>query len=303
MPEGLSINGGTRRVLLEAAIAATAAPSVYNAQPWRLLLRPDRLEVHADRERMLYYADPAGRQLHISCGCAVFNAMTAVAAAGRSPAVRTLPSAERPQLLASVAPAPAAESDPVGALHPWVSERQTPRARLDVEQVDTDVTDRLRQAARAEGALLNAIDAETRGVVVDLHERAARTEPRFGGSALPVRPAGTADGSAPPGLFVLSTPGDDRASWLAAGRALQRILLELTARQLTGVPMMQIVECAATRAELAALLPEEAFPQMVLRAGRAARQAPVRRRRLVDVLVHSSDWDAGASHDEAATLG
>lgn len=301
MPEGFSMDGGTRRVLLEAAIAATAAPSVYNAQPWRLLLRPDRVEIHADRERMRYHLDPAGRQLHISCGCAVFNAMTAIAAAGRSPDVRTLPMAERPELLASIAPAPAAESDPVGALHPWVPDRWTPRAPFDTEQVNPAVTHELREAAQAEGAVLNVIDADTRAVVADLHERAVRSEPRLGRSDLPPRPVGTGDEPAAPGLFVLSTPADDRASWLRTGRALQRILLELTARQLTGVPLMQVVECADTRTELATLLSDEGYPQMVLRAGRAVRQAPVRRRRLVEMLMHSSDWDAGVSHDGAPT--
>lgn len=299
MPEGLSTNGRTRRVLLEAAIAATAAPSVYNAQPWRLLLRPDRVEVHADPERMLYHLDRVGRQLHISCGCALFNAMTAVAAAGRSPAVRTLPSAARPDLLGSVAPGPASRSGPVGALHRWVPERRTPRARLDAEGVDAAVTRTLRAAARAEGAALEGVDADTRPVLAELQERAVRSEPRLVGSLLP--PAAEARDAPPPGLFVLSTRADDRASWIVAGRALQRVLLELTARQLSGVPLMQVVECAATRSELARLLPGDGYPQMVLRAGRAAPEAPVRRRRLVEVLAYSSDWDAAPNHEDAPT--
>lgn len=299
MAEGLSINGAVRRALLEAAIAATAAPSVYNAQPWRLLLRPDRLEVHADRARLLYRLDSTGRQLHISCGCAVFNAMTAIAAQGLSPVVRTLPRPDRPDLLATIAPAAAAESDPIGALHGWVALRNTPRSRLESEEVDEHVARRLQRAARAEGALLDVIDAATRPTVVCLHERALRTEPRLGASPLPrVPPGETAAGA---GLFVLSTAGDGPAAWLAAGRALQRVLLELTAGDLAGVPLMQIVECPAIRSELAALLPAGGSPQIVLRAGRATPQTPVRRRHLVDVLMHSPDWDSAWDQDTAPT--
>ncbi|HET6877745.1 MAG TPA: hypothetical protein VFH38_09475 [Jatrophihabitans sp.] len=301
MAEPLVPEGRMRRVLLEAAISAAAAPSVYNAQPWRLLLRPDRLEVHADPGQMVYRADPVGRQLHISCGCAVFNAVIAVAAQGAAPQVCTLPRPDRPRLLAAIAPAPAGEADPIGALREWVPRRQTPREPLEAEQVDAATARLLRRAARAEGAVLDAVGAETRAAVADLHDRAVRSEPQLGSNELPRAPSGAGSAAQHSGLFVLSTPGDDRASWLAAGRALERVLLELTARGMTAVPMMQAIECVPVRAELADLLPGQRFPQLLLRVGRAPQRPPVHRRRLVDVLVHGAEWDSGSVQDRAAT--
>ena len=67
---------------------ATLAPSVHNTQPWRFVLSPDALEIHADRSRQLRVLDPRGRQMTLSCGCALFNARASLAAAGYDAAGR-----------------------------------------------------------------------------------------------------------------------------------------------------------------------------------------------------------------------
>src|SRR6476659_2579392 len=84
-----------------AVVRATLAPSIHNTQPWRFVLRPGVLDVYADRSRQLLVLDPTGRQLHLSVGCAVFNARVSLAASGVSPAVRRLPDPAPPTLLAS----------------------------------------------------------------------------------------------------------------------------------------------------------------------------------------------------------
>ncbi len=68
------------RSLRRAAIRATRAPSVHNTQPWRFVVRDGGLDVVADWSRRLTVLDPRGRQLLMSCGCAVFNARVALAA-------------------------------------------------------------------------------------------------------------------------------------------------------------------------------------------------------------------------------
>ena len=83
-------------------VRATLAPSVHNTQPWRFVLRPGVLDVYADRSRQLLVLDPTGRQLHLSIGCAAFNARVSLAASGTSPAVRRLPDPAQPMLLASI---------------------------------------------------------------------------------------------------------------------------------------------------------------------------------------------------------
>ena len=75
----------TRTALLRrAAEQAHLAPSVHNTQPWRLVIRPDLLELYADRSRQLAALDPTGRQLIVSCGCALLNARVSSTGGGVS---------------------------------------------------------------------------------------------------------------------------------------------------------------------------------------------------------------------------
>ena len=60
---GLS-ESATRQVVS----AAGMAPSLFNTQPWRFRLCPDRIEVHADPGRRLIGHDPEDRELRIACG-------------------------------------------------------------------------------------------------------------------------------------------------------------------------------------------------------------------------------------------
>ncbi|MEU7576052.1 nitroreductase family protein [Streptomyces sp. NPDC041068] len=84
--------------------AATAAPSLYNTQPWRFRLDPDTLtvEIRAAVERGLPYADPHGRALHVAVGAAAFNLRVAVAHLGWKPVTRLLTDPEHPDLLVTV---------------------------------------------------------------------------------------------------------------------------------------------------------------------------------------------------------
>ena len=86
--------------LRRAAVRATRAPSVHNTQPWQLTVSPTSLELRADFDRRLRVLDPHGRQLLLSCGCALLNARAALAESNVVPAVQRLPYAGQPDLLA-----------------------------------------------------------------------------------------------------------------------------------------------------------------------------------------------------------
>src|SRR5690554_3741335 len=86
--------------LRRAVVRATRAPSVHNTQPWRFVRRDDVLEVYADWTRRLRVLDPSGRQLLLSCGCAVFNARVALAEAGFTSEVERFPAPDRSELVA-----------------------------------------------------------------------------------------------------------------------------------------------------------------------------------------------------------
>jgi hypothetical protein len=71
-------------------------------------------------------------------------------------------------------------------------------------------------------------------------------------------------------LVLLATARDDPTAWLRAGEALERLLLELTRRDWVAGPLSQALEVASTRERLGRLT-APAYPQMLLRVGRAPR--------------------------------
>ena len=64
--------------------------------------RPDVLEMHDANDRRLRALDPTGRQMVISCGCALFNARVGLAA-DRVVQVDRVPDSAKPDLLADSA--------------------------------------------------------------------------------------------------------------------------------------------------------------------------------------------------------
>ncbi|MGY1669841.1 Acg family FMN-binding oxidoreductase [Geodermatophilus sp. SYSU D00710] len=89
-------------------------------------------------------------------------------------------------------------------------------------------------------------------------------------------------------LVVLATHRDDPPAWLRCGEALERVLLELTARGWVAGPLTQAVEVPATRSRLRAQLTPDAHPQSVLRIGRAPATSPTPRRPRGTVVENSA---------------
>src|SRR5215211_1824241 len=88
--------------LRECLVAATAAPSIHNTQPWLFRLYGGTVDVLVDRRRQLATLDPQGREMLVSVGAAVFNLRVAVRANGRSARVRLMPDRSQPDLVARV---------------------------------------------------------------------------------------------------------------------------------------------------------------------------------------------------------
>ena len=70
---------------------ACRAPSVHNTQPWRWRVHGDRLDLFADYRRQLVYADPARRDLLVSCGAALHHLQVVCAGLGWAARVHRLP--------------------------------------------------------------------------------------------------------------------------------------------------------------------------------------------------------------------
>lgn len=106
--------------LVTALVAdAVAAPSVHNAQPWRFRYRRDgrTLIMRSDLERTMPTSDPDERNLHVSCGAALFNLRVSAAYHGLTCDVELLPDPEDRRLIASVVLTPGPPG-PIGVAGP-----------------------------------------------------------------------------------------------------------------------------------------------------------------------------------------
>src|SRR4030095_16713579 len=148
-----SVQEETKALFRKAAARASLAPAVHNTQPWQFVVRPDVLELHGDNNRQLRALDPTGRQMVISCGCALFNAR--VGLAERTVQVDRVRDPAKPDLLARLTmldePAP---WTPLVRLDPMIERRHTNRRDFFDEEVPPDVIYELTTAAEQEDASL-----------------------------------------------------------------------------------------------------------------------------------------------------
>jgi hypothetical protein len=163
----------TKALFRKAAARAGLAPSVHNTQPWRFVIRPDALELYADNDRRLRALDPTGRQLVISCGCALFNARVALAA-DRVVKVDRLPDPAKPDLLARLTVGDEhAPWTPLVRLDPMIERRHTNRRDFFEEDVPPDVIYELTAAAEAEEAsLAQIVEPEQKLLAAQLSQEA-----------------------------------------------------------------------------------------------------------------------------------
>jgi hypothetical protein len=167
----------TTAVLRQAAVRAVQAPSIHNTQPWTFVLAADRLDIHIDPERRLSVLDPRGRQLMISCGCALLNARVAIAAAGHQPIVQRFPDPANPNLVARLSVGDVSPAGRDAALDLAIDQRRTNRRAFMDEPVPRSFVTKLVAAVRAEGAVLVPVTSPShRAAVAELTALAARLE-------------------------------------------------------------------------------------------------------------------------------
>ena len=318
-----------KALLTKAAAWASMAPSVHNTQPWHFVVRPSALEVYADGDRQLAALDPTGRQMVISCGCALFNAR--VALADRVLQVERLPDATKPDLLAVLTmgdePAP---WTPLVRLDPMIDRRHTNRRDFFDEDVPPDAIYELTNAAQAEEAsLVQIVDPEQKLLAAQLSHEAEviqTSNPRYRDElaawtttdlqrpdGVPVYAIPYTAGSEPdalsrdfdvagkgwlPGLtqpslnhclMVLGTAESSRAAWLRAGEALQRVLLEATRLDFVVSLASQVAEVQSTRDRLRNALRLKFDPVLLMRVGRAAPTPASKRRDLTMIVSETKD--------------
>lgn len=302
---------------------AILAPSSHNTQPWRFVIADNTVSLYADRSRALPANDPCDRELTISCGCALMNLRVAAAHAGLEAHCEVTPDDSDEDLLALVSFTPAdASSLPGVELFPSIEDRRTCRKRFDADDVPAPVLHALAAAAAEEACWLEVIESEQNrqacvalvaqgdsmqwsnpgwrselaawmhpgrecdgltvpGIVAPIAQAVVRTFDMGDGVAAKDRQL--ADAS--PVLAVLGSAGDTVADWLAAGQALQKILLTAHSRGLQASYLNQPIQIESLRPELHKLVKQDGFAQILLRLGFTDDEIEATPRRPLDEVV------------------
>jgi hypothetical protein len=171
---------GAERAVAEMAShvvgEAVWAPSVHNTQPWWFSVSSAGLSLYADPARQLAVADPAGREMLISCGAALFTARLALRAVGYIPRTQILPDPAQPLLVARLSwergPAPTGYER---LLHAQVRVRRTHRGAFDLLPLAPQLVAVLQERADRYGAMLHVVtDEGTRGALAEVVQEAER---------------------------------------------------------------------------------------------------------------------------------
>jgi nitroreductase len=344
-----SYTGLTADQVRTVVSAAALAPSVHNSQPWRWVAHDGRLDLYADPARHLPAADPAGRQLLMSCGAALLHARLTIRQLGLVPTV-TLPARGATMELSADAPPLATITVTAGtppdagetALAEAIVRRHTDRRPFDPRPLEPAVVTALRHAAEAEGAWLVALDEPdqridasvllARADWLDTHDPAYIAEltawSRTHASAVDGIPrAAVVAGAEPrrsefvirdfdvvgeagirlehteverPAVILLGTDTDTPAAELAAGQALERVLLTATTYGIAASPLGQVIDIEGTRELLRETVGGMGHVQMLIRVGYPLPDAdplrPTPRRPIQDIL---STGDPTASAPDA----
>jgi hypothetical protein len=285
------------------------------------------IHLRADRTRALPVNDPDDRELVMSCGAALFNLRVAAWYAGAEPSIALLPDPADRDLLASVrlhgSADPPADVDRLNAA---IEVRRTHRGAFADRALPAGLPADLLACAHAEGAWLEVLDDDARERLADLvaegdrmqwanrhwrRELAAWLHPRRTGDGLvtpklfaPLAHAAVAtldigmptaardhdSAEQAPMIVVLDTHGDRPSDWLAAGMALEHVVLHGASQGLQARYLNQPIQVPELRMHVASLLGRPCFPQAIFELGHPLHPArPTPRRPLADVMVAAPD--------------
>lgn len=300
---------GTETALRRLASYATLAPSPHNTQPWLFRVADDWLTIGPDPARALPIADPGGRALTISLGCAALGAMIAAAASGLGTIIDVEAESFPRVRLADQLPDP-----DLARLFPALTARVTDKRGYPPDPVEPPLP-----ALPAGIELHYVAEPEARAVIAGLHRQAVaelaaagsfarelsgwlRTDPadpRRDGMLLPP-PIGAAliealrvSGeplielgerdvlalAAGPLIGLLTSTTDRPSAWLRTGIAWLRLALTAQQAGLAVAPLTAIVENSDARAAVAALVAPGQHIQMLFRLGQSPGRLPPTARR------------------------
>ena len=320
-----------KNVVRTAVEEAAWAPSTHNTQPWSFVVSGEEISLRADADRKLTVSDPAGREMLVSCGAALFTIRAALRGLGCEPVVRVLPDPDRPALVAIVRLGGAVVADDHDRrLRAEIGRRRTHRGDFSTLPVPRSLMDALCREAETEGIRLTPMPSESAVHTIAALTQAAQevqsqdqafsrelmrwsrapgsarrdgvpadAYPRGPGEAYPAfaqrdyrwgqewgydRPLSQVMPASPGEVAVLTTSGDSREDWVAAGQALQRVLLFASAYGVSAAFHTQALEKEHLREFLRQEVCSGEYPQMVMRLGITFDEARAMRRPLEEIF-------------------
>ncbi|MBI3688721.1 MAG: hypothetical protein HY241_15550 [Actinobacteria bacterium] len=304
--------------------AATSAPSVHNAQPWQFGVAGDLVELHLDRDRVLPAADPALREVILSCGAALAGLRLAMTHLGYQPRVTLQPDPRDADHLADVrrgAPRkPTAEQE---RLYAALFTRRMHRRPFADRPVRPQAVTELMRTARGHGSWAHEVRGQPeRRLVADVAASSAgrlladpayraeltawtRRDRRSGDGLLlaslgeapyPVNgvpwallgdPSVDEESFARDVLLIVGTSTDTPRDWLVGGEALLQVLLNAVIRGLGASLLTQALEVPDSRDRLVTALRLPGPPQALLRIGHPVDVVPATTRRPLEQVLRS----------------
>ena len=302
---------------------AHLAPSSHNAQPWRLVVERDAVDLFADPQRWLPATDRDRREMYVSLGCALESLLIGADCEGFGAEATLFPVRGDESYAAriEIARAGPKRDGAAGDLVRFMQRRHTSHRPFDAERrvPERDLT-WLLNAASQDHVALQIMDHGGRQApleqLVGQAERRLFADPAYrdelarwiGQGALgthwlvsklgqlavqhlPVKnqlsQAETGWLASAPHVALLSTPDDSRASQVRAGQMYLRLALMCESRDIRTQPVSAPLELPDTRAALAeAFGIGQRWAQMLFRLGYAEpEKARTSRRPLAEVMV------------------
>jgi hypothetical protein len=294
-------------VIKNAVQLACRAPSLHNSQPWRWVARDGTVQLHLDKDRVLYSTDRSGREALISCGIALDHFRVAMAAAGWTANVDRFPNPNNSLHLASIDFSPMElvtdgyrrradavllrRTDRLPFAEPpdWDSVELQLRGAVVTDAVRLDIiADELRPELAEASQLTESLRLYDSSYHAELSWWTGPFEMREGIPHSSLVSAPESDrvdigrnfpitrntdrrlgfGHDHSKILVLSTCDNERDSVLRCGETLSALLLEAAMAGLATCTLTHITELRASRNIVASLIGQTTTPQVLIRVGR-----------------------------------
>ncbi|BBX65821.1 putative NAD(P)H nitroreductase acg [Mycobacterium saskatchewanense] len=301
------------QVIREAVTLACHAPSLHNSQPWRWIAEGPALSLRADRYRLVYATDRAGRELTLSCGAVLDHLRVAMAAAGWDSVTHRLPDPKDPDHLASLRFSPLAEvTESHRRRAAAILRRHTDRLPYRAPAAWPALEAALRRAVAPYGISLDTVTDDARPALAEasrLTETLRRydtsyqdelrwwTSPFSSDMGVPQSELVSSSESSrvdigrafPPAggggrhatvehdqsqIVVLTTETDALLDVLRCGEALSAVLLECAVAGMATCTLTHMTEMAASRDVISEVTGNPGRPQLLIRIGTSPARDP-----------------------------